>query len=62
MMPTFPLSPYIPYDGFSPVRLEGWPIRWRAGIMLVAMARKLIVSWWRYVTCGSVPEGAVLKI
>ncbi len=31
-------------------------------IMLVAMARKLIVSLWRYVTCGSVPEGAVLKL
>ena len=30
-------------------------------IMLVAMARKLIVSLWRYVTCGTVPEGAVLK-
>jgi transposase len=30
-------------------------------IMPVAMARKLIVSLWRYVTCGTVPEGAVLK-
>jgi transposase len=30
-------------------------------IMLVAMARKLIVSPWRYVTTGAVPEGAVLK-
>ncbi len=30
-------------------------------IMLVAMARKLIVSLWRYVTCGTVPKGAVLK-
>ncbi len=30
-------------------------------IMLVAMARKLIVSLWRYLTCGTVPEGAVLK-
>jgi transposase len=30
-------------------------------IMLVATARKLIVSLWRYVTCGTVPEGAVLK-
>ena len=28
MMPTFPRSPpIIPYGGFSPVRLEGWPIR-----------------------------------
>jgi transposase len=31
-------------------------------IMLVAMARKLIVSLWRYVTVGIVPEGAVLKV
>jgi transposase len=30
-------------------------------IVLVAMARKLIVSLWRYVTPGAVPEGAVLK-
>jgi transposase len=30
-------------------------------IMLVAMARKLIVSLWRYVTEGPVPEGATLK-
>ena len=30
-------------------------------IMLVAMARKLIVSLWQYLTCGTVPEGAVLK-
>src|SRR3954468_17137547 len=30
-------------------------------IMLVAMARKLIVSLWRYVTAGLVPDGAVLK-
>jgi transposase len=30
-------------------------------IMLVAMARKLIVSLWRFVTTGTVPEGAMLK-
>ena len=30
-------------------------------IMLVAMARKLIVSLWRYMTTGTAPEGAVLK-
>src|SRR5918995_3306856 len=30
-------------------------------IMPVAMARKLIVSLWRYVTGGTVPEGAGLK-
>ena len=22
------IPPIIPYGGFSPVRLEGWPIRW----------------------------------
>jgi transposase len=30
-------------------------------ILLVAMARKLIVALWRYVTVGLVPDGAVLK-
>jgi transposase len=30
-------------------------------IMLVAMARKLIIALWRYVTTGAVPEGAVLN-
>ncbi len=30
-------------------------------IMLVAMARKLIVSLWRVVTDGTVPDGAALK-
>ncbi len=30
-------------------------------IMLVALARKPIVALWRYVTIGTVPEGAVLK-
>jgi hypothetical protein len=27
MMPPFPPSPYQPYGGFSPVRLEGWLVR-----------------------------------
>ena len=31
-------------------------------ILLVAMARKLIVALWHYVTVGLVPEGAVLKV
>ena len=30
-------------------------------IMLVAMARKLVVALWRYVSEGIVPEGAALK-
>jgi transposase len=30
-------------------------------IMLVAMARKLMVTLWRYVTDGIVPDGATLK-
>ena len=32
------------------------------GARLPDLARKLIVALWRYVTCGTVPEGAVLKI
>jgi len=31
-------------------------------IMLVAVARKLTIALWRYVTTGTVPEGAVLKV
>ena len=30
-------------------------------IGIVALARKLLVALWRYVDCGIVPEGAVLK-
>jgi transposase len=30
-------------------------------IALVALARKLLVALWRYVTQGVVPQGAVLK-
>ena len=30
-------------------------------IAIVALARKLIVALWRYVTTGLVPDGAVLK-
>ena len=30
-------------------------------IAIVALARKLIVALWRYLTTGLVPEGAVLK-
>ena len=30
-------------------------------IMLVAMARKLMVALWRYVTDGIIPDGATLK-
>ena len=30
-------------------------------IAIVAVARKLLVALWRYVTQGVVPEGAVLK-
>jgi transposase len=29
--------------------------------LIVAMARKLLIALWRYVTTGAVPEGAVLK-
>ena len=32
----------------------------RVGI--VAVARKLLVSLWRYLECGEVPEGARFKV
>ena len=48
--------------------LSGW-FRTRVGnergrirrITIVALARKLLIALWRYVTQGEVPEGAVLK-
>jgi transposase len=30
-------------------------------IAIVALARRLLIALWRYVTLGEVPEGAVLK-
>jgi hypothetical protein len=30
-------------------------------VAIVALARKLIVALWRYLTTGLVPEGAMLK-
>jgi transposase len=29
--------------------------------MIVALARKLLVALWKYVSRGEVPDGAVLK-
>jgi transposase len=48
--------------------LSGW-FRAREGdergrvrrIAIVALARKLLIVLWRYVTQGEVPEGAMLK-
>jgi transposase len=31
-------------------------------IGIVAVARKLVIALWRYVTCGIVPEGAIVKV
>ena len=31
-------------------------------IGIVALARKLVIALWRYVTSGVVPEGAILKV
>jgi hypothetical protein len=30
-------------------------------IGIVALARKLLIAWWRYGVTGVVPEGATLK-
>ena len=48
--------------------LSGW-FRERVGaergrirrIAIVALARKLLIALWRYVACGEVPEGAIVK-
>jgi transposase len=45
---------------FQRVREKGGRKRDR-GIFIVALARKLLVALWRYVTTGEIPEGAVLK-
>jgi transposase len=29
--------------------------------MIVALARKLVIALWRYLTQGLMPEGAVIK-
>jgi transposase len=38
---------------------KGKRARW---IGIVAVARKLVIALWRYVTTGAVPEGAILKV
>jgi transposase len=30
-------------------------------IGIVAVARKLLIAWWRYLEIGAIPEGALLK-
>ena len=31
-------------------------------VAIVALARKLLIALWRYVTHGEVPDGAMLKV
>ena len=42
-------------------RVQGNNTRRYRKITIVAMARKLLIALWRYVTGGVVPEGAVMK-
>ena len=42
-------------------RLGGSKSRRLKGILIVALARKLVVALWRYLTAGLLPEGARLK-
>ncbi len=50
---------------FAPLLPEGERVGAAKGrirrIAIVALARKLLVALWRYVTQGVVPEGAVFK-
>jgi transposase len=41
-------------------RTEG-PNGARKTTMIVALARKLLIELWRFVTTGKVPEGVVLR-
>ena len=43
------------------MRVQGNDTRRYRKITIVAMARKLLIALWRYVTQGVVPEGAVVK-
>ncbi len=43
-------------------RVRGNDTRRYRKITIVAMARKLLIALWRYVTQGVLPEGAVLKV
>ena len=43
-------------------RVRGNGTRRYRKIAIVAMARKLLIALWRYVTEGVVPAGAVLKV
>ncbi|MGI9416804.1 MAG: IS110-like element ISMno25 family transposase, partial [Geminicoccaceae bacterium] len=43
-------------------RVRGNDTRRYRKITIVAMARKLLIALWRFVTQGVLPEGAVLKI
>jgi transposase len=42
-------------------RVQGNDTRRYRKITIVAMARKLLIALWRYVTNGVLPEGAALK-
>ena len=53
-------QPESPLARWYETRAKGQSPRIRR-IMLVALARKLGIALWRYLTTGLVPEGAVLK-
>jgi transposase len=42
-------------------RVKGDNSKRRRKITIVAMARKLLIALWRFVTTGELPEGAELK-
>ena len=47
---------------WSRARVQGNDTRRYRKITIIAMARKLLIALWRYVTQGVLPEGAVLKV
>ena len=48
------------HDSFRRARTAGAKSGLRKA-MIVALARKLLIDLWRYVTIGKVPPGAVLR-
>jgi transposase len=52
-------QPDIPLSHWYAQKTADQPLRIRR-IMLIALARKLAISVWRYVETGLVPEGTVM--
>ena len=48
----------------TPAEIDAEPVvqEPRRRVAIVALARKLIIAFWRFATDGEIPDGAELKI